>query len=98
MKKQGSSVARRKLNFKEKPWFDKIFYIDVRSENVKSKIAKRIKELGGQIEGFLTKDIHLLITDKTKNDIEHEKKSRKENQHVSTTTQNSFGMPLSRGK
>lgn len=63
MKKDGSSQVRRQLDFREKVFTEKTFYIDIREEDLKKRISRRIHELGGQVEGFLSKDVHIMVTD-----------------------------------
>ncbi|XP_018326232.1 protein chiffon isoform X2 [Agrilus planipennis] len=47
-----------------KPLYKQKFYLDVKNRAVASKLEAKIKELGGDIELFLVKDIKGLITDK----------------------------------
>jgi len=65
MKKDGSSLSqtRRQLDFREKPYQHKTFYLDVKADITRRKVIRRIKELGGQIEEFLSKDVKVLLTD-----------------------------------
>ncbi|KAH0627480.1 hypothetical protein JD844_003229 [Phrynosoma platyrhinos] len=49
---------------KYKPLTGKVFYLDVPSNVLSEKIAKDLKELGGRVEGFLSKDINYLISNK----------------------------------
>lgn len=86
MKAKSSGLrARRSLTFEERPYAGKTFYVDVKSASAKSKISQRIHNLGGEIEDFLSKDLTLLITDKT---------SAKDNCSQKQTAKN---VPLSRG-
>ncbi|XP_063777558.1 protein DBF4 homolog A isoform X2 [Pseudophryne corroboree] len=48
----------------QKPFTGKVFYLDVTSALVAEKLEKDIKELGGTVEGFLSKEITYLITNK----------------------------------
>lgn len=89
MKPKSSSYARRSLTFQELPYAGKTFYIDVKSATAKSKIKQRILCLGGQIENFLSKDLSLLITDKTA--TPHAKDGSSQKRSVKS-------VPLSRGK
>ncbi|XP_033020834.1 protein DBF4 homolog A [Lacerta agilis] len=47
-----------------KPLTGKVFYLDIPSNVLSEKIAKDLKELGGKVEGFLSKDISYLISNK----------------------------------
>ncbi|NP_001082606.1 protein DBF4 homolog A [Xenopus laevis] len=47
-----------------KPFTGKLFYLDLTSKLISEKLEKDIKELGGAIEGFLSKEISYLITSK----------------------------------
>ncbi|XP_026537149.1 protein DBF4 homolog A [Notechis scutatus] len=47
-----------------KPLTGKVFYLDIPSNTLSDKIAKDLKELGGRVEGFLSKDINYLISNK----------------------------------
>ncbi|XP_070623104.1 protein DBF4 homolog A [Erythrolamprus reginae] len=49
---------------KYKPLIGKVFYLDIPSNTLSDKIAKDLKELGGRVEGFLSKDINYLISNK----------------------------------
>ncbi|XP_066095740.1 protein DBF4 homolog A isoform X1 [Saccopteryx bilineata] len=49
---------------KYKPLWGKIFYIDLPSVTISEKLQKDIKDLGGRIEEFLSKDISYLISSK----------------------------------
>ncbi|XP_062983334.1 protein DBF4 homolog A isoform X2 [Elgaria multicarinata webbii] len=49
---------------KYKPLTGKVFYLDIPSNVLSEKIAKDLKELGGRVEGFLSKDISYLISNK----------------------------------
>ncbi|XP_036285417.1 protein DBF4 homolog A isoform X2 [Pipistrellus kuhlii] len=49
---------------KYKPLWGKIFYIDLPSVTVSEKLQKDIKDLGGRVEEFLSKDISYLISNK----------------------------------
>ncbi|XP_063159660.1 protein DBF4 homolog A [Candoia aspera] len=49
---------------KYKPLTGKVFYLDIPSNILSEKIAKDLKELGGRVEGFLSKDISYLISNK----------------------------------
>jgi hypothetical protein len=89
MKPKSSGLrARRSLSFEERPYAGKTFYLDVKSASAKSKISQRIQNLGGQIEDFLSKDLTLLITDKSST------KHSKDDYSQKQTTKN---VPLSRG-
>ncbi|KAJ6666701.1 hypothetical protein lerEdw1_020425 [Lerista edwardsae] len=47
-----------------KPLTGKVFYLDIPSNTLSEKIAKDLKELGGRVEGFLSKEISYLISNK----------------------------------
>ncbi|XP_066441876.1 protein DBF4 homolog A [Eleutherodactylus coqui] len=47
-----------------KPLAGRVFYLDIASRLVAEKLEKDIKELGGTVEGFLSKEISCLITSK----------------------------------
>ncbi|XP_024413415.2 protein DBF4 homolog A isoform X1 [Desmodus rotundus] len=49
---------------KYKPLWGKVFYIDLPSVTVSEKLQKDIKDLGGRVEEFLSKDISYLISNK----------------------------------
>uniref|UniRef100_A0A8D0H3K8 Protein DBF4 homolog A n=1 Tax=Sphenodon punctatus TaxID=8508 RepID=A0A8D0H3K8_SPHPU len=49
---------------KYKPLAGKVFYLDIPSNVVSEKLEKDLKELGGRVEGFLSKDISYLISSK----------------------------------
>uniref|UniRef100_A0A8C8SE97 Protein DBF4 homolog A n=1 Tax=Pelusios castaneus TaxID=367368 RepID=A0A8C8SE97_9SAUR len=42
----------------------KVFYLDIPSTVISQKLEKDLKELGGRVEGFLSKDISYLISNK----------------------------------
>lgn len=69
MSSHDSKYAKRKLDFHDKPFDCKSFYIDIKAETARRKIVRRIKDLGGTVEGFLSKDIDLFITDKKNGDL-----------------------------
>ncbi|XP_073438013.1 protein DBF4 homolog A isoform X2 [Dendrobates tinctorius] len=48
----------------QKPFTGRVFYLDIASRLVAEKLEKDIKELGGTVEGFLSKEISCLITSK----------------------------------
>ncbi|XP_077124379.1 protein DBF4 homolog A isoform X2 [Ranitomeya variabilis] len=48
----------------QKPFTGRVFYLDITSRLVAEKLEKDIKELGGIVEGFLSKEISCLITSK----------------------------------
>ncbi|XP_069815603.1 protein DBF4 homolog A isoform X2 [Dendropsophus ebraccatus] len=48
----------------QKPLTGRVFYLDVASRVAAEKLEKDIKELGGTVEGFLSKEISCLITSK----------------------------------
>ncbi|XP_063412459.1 uncharacterized protein LOC134695178 [Mytilus trossulus] len=74
-----AKYAKRKLDFQDQPFHFKTFYLDIKAETVKRKVVRRIRELGGTVEGFLSKDVHLVITDKKNGELE-----RKSNKEVKT--------------
>ncbi|KAM9165879.1 protein DBF4 homolog A isoform 1-T3 [Pangshura tecta] len=49
---------------KYKPLTGKVFYLDIPSSVISEKLEKDLKELGGRVEGFLSKDISYLISNK----------------------------------
>ncbi|KAM8770396.1 protein DBF4 homolog A isoform 2-T2 [Rhynchonycteris naso] len=49
---------------KYKPLGGKVFYIDLPSVTISEKLQKDIKDLGGRVEEFLSKDISYLISSK----------------------------------
>ncbi|XP_045420393.1 protein DBF4 homolog A isoform X3 [Lemur catta] len=49
---------------KYKPLWGKVFYLDLPSVTVSEKLQKDIKDLGGRVEEFLSKDISYLISNK----------------------------------
>uniref|UniRef100_A0A8D1AR99 Protein DBF4 homolog A n=1 Tax=Sus scrofa TaxID=9823 RepID=A0A8D1AR99_PIG len=49
---------------KYKPLWGKVFYIDLPSVTLSEKLQKDIKDLGGRVEEFLSKDINYLISNK----------------------------------
>ncbi|XP_055445998.1 protein DBF4 homolog A isoform X3 [Bubalus kerabau] len=49
---------------KYKPLWGKVFYIDLPSVTTSEKLQKDIKDLGGRVEEFLSKDISYLISNK----------------------------------
>ena len=87
-----SGGVRRKLSFEKLPYSGKSFYLDIKNASVKTKISRRITDLGGQIETFLSKDVHLLITDKTE-----DKKSNINRKEGLPNFPGSQKIPLSRG-
>ena len=86
--------ARRKLSF-VLPFNGQSFYLDIKNASLKTRISRRITDLGGQIEDFLSKDVNLLITDKT----EEKKNNNKKDGSPSFPTigSNNQKIPLSRG-
>ncbi|XP_053118027.1 protein DBF4 homolog A [Hemicordylus capensis] len=57
-------VSTRSEKLKYKPLTGKVFYLDIPSNILSEKIAKDLKELGGKVEAFLSKDISYLISSK----------------------------------
>ncbi|NWW39238.1 DBF4A protein, partial [Panurus biarmicus] len=51
-----------KLKFK--PLTGKVFYLDIPSNVISEKLGRDLKELGGRVESFLSKDINYLVTNK----------------------------------
>ncbi|NXN27048.1 DBF4A protein, partial [Nycticryphes semicollaris] len=49
---------------KYKPLTGKVFYLDIPSNVISEKIGKDLKELGGRVESFLSKDISYLVSNK----------------------------------
>ncbi|XP_042658097.1 protein DBF4 homolog A isoform X2 [Tyto alba] len=50
--------------FRYKPLTGKVFYLDIPSNVISEKIGKDLKELGGRVESFLSKDISYLVSNK----------------------------------
>ena len=83
-----SGRARRKLSFAKLPYSGQSFYLDINNASLKARISRRVLELGGQIENFLSKDVDLLIT---------EKKEDKAAKNGLTNFSGKQNLPLSRG-
>ncbi|XP_030302042.1 protein DBF4 homolog A isoform X1 [Calypte anna] len=49
---------------KYKPLTGKVFYLDIPSNVISEKIGKDLRELGGRVESFLSKDITYLVSNK----------------------------------
>uniref|UniRef100_A0A663E0E0 DBF4-CDC7 kinase regulatory subunit n=1 Tax=Aquila chrysaetos chrysaetos TaxID=223781 RepID=A0A663E0E0_AQUCH len=49
---------------KYKPLTGKVFYLDIASNVISEKIGRDLKELGGRVESFLSKDISYLVSNK----------------------------------
>ncbi|NXX42978.1 DBF4A protein, partial [Tricholaema leucomelas] len=49
---------------KLKPLTGKVFYLDIPSHVISEKIGKDLRELGGRVESFLSKDISYLVSNK----------------------------------
>ncbi|XP_068260800.1 protein DBF4 homolog A isoform X1 [Nyctibius grandis] len=49
---------------KYKPLTGKVFYLDIPSNVISEKIGKDLKDLGGRVESFLSKDISYLVSSK----------------------------------
>ncbi|NWI84815.1 DBF4A protein, partial [Pitta sordida] len=49
---------------KYKPLTGKVFYLDIPSNVISEKLGKDLRELGGRVESFLSKDINYLVTNK----------------------------------
>ncbi|KAM6421879.1 protein DBF4 homolog A [Rhynochetos jubatus] len=68
--KTGASVKNVKKDtvipekLKYKPLTGKVFYLDIPSNVISEKIGKDLKELGGRVENFLSKDINYLVSNK----------------------------------
>ncbi|NXK57588.1 DBF4A protein, partial [Sylvietta virens] len=56
--------AGKPEKFKFKPLTGKVFYLDIPSNVISEKLGKDLKELGGRVESFLSKDINYLVTNK----------------------------------
>ncbi|NXC46575.1 DBF4A protein, partial [Penelope pileata] len=56
--------AGKPEKLKYKPLTGKVFYLDIPSNVVSEKIGKDLKELGGRVESFLSKDITYLVSSK----------------------------------
>lgn len=89
--KSSSLSARRHLNFVEHPYVGKIFYIDIKTASIRTKVVQRIQTLGGQIESFLSKDISVFITDR------HEKRGDSPDESLERHSRINKCVPLSRG-
>ncbi|KAK3090042.1 hypothetical protein FSP39_008748 [Pinctada imbricata] len=82
--------VRRKLDFAEKPYTSKTFYLDIKTCKMKLKVTKRISDLGGRVEEFLCKEIHQLITDRDPDEGTQKSKT--------VLNEKKVGVPLSRGQ
>ncbi|XP_037692521.1 protein DBF4 homolog A isoform X2 [Choloepus didactylus] len=49
---------------KYKPLWGKVFYLDIPSVSISERLQKDIKDLGGRVEEFLSRDISYLISNK----------------------------------
>ncbi|NXG85026.1 DBF4A protein, partial [Stercorarius parasiticus] len=58
------NVEGKPEKLKYKPLTGKVFYLDIPSNVVSEKIGKDLKELGGRVESFLSKDISYLVSNK----------------------------------
>uniref|UniRef100_A0A2R9AFM0 Uncharacterized protein n=1 Tax=Pan paniscus TaxID=9597 RepID=A0A2R9AFM0_PANPA len=56
---------------KYKPLLGKVFYLDLPSVTISEKLQKDIKDLGGRVEEFLSKDISYLISNKKEAKFAH---------------------------
>ncbi|NXF03045.1 DBF4A protein, partial [Smithornis capensis] len=56
--------AGKPEKLKYKPLAGKVFYLDIPSNVISEKLGKDLKELGGRVESFLSKDINYLVTNK----------------------------------
>ncbi|NXL90679.1 DBF4A protein, partial [Alectura lathami] len=56
--------AGKPEKLKYKPLTGKVFYLDIPSNVISEKIGKDLKELGGRVESFLSKDISYLVSSK----------------------------------
>ncbi|KFO29579.1 Protein DBF4 like protein A [Fukomys damarensis] len=56
--------SNRPEKSKCKPLWGKVFYLDLPSATLSEKLQKDIKDLGGRVEEFLSKDISYLISSK----------------------------------
>ena len=83
--------SKRKLDFHDKPFYCKSFYIDIKAETARRKIVRRIKDLGGTVEGFLSKDIDLFITDKKNGDLSTTCKEEKKTKSIQISNNLSRG-------
>ncbi|NXI44821.1 DBF4A protein, partial [Galbula dea] len=54
----------RPERLKYKPLTGKVFYLDIPSNVIAEKIGKELRELGGRVESFLSKDISYLVSTK----------------------------------
>ncbi|XP_069127690.1 uncharacterized protein [Argopecten irradians] len=94
MRKDGSSQVRRQLDFREKILTKRTFYIDVREEELRKRIIRRVKDLGGQVEDFLSKDVNILLTDSNST----AQKACPLTPNASPDPDKKVAVPLSRGK
>nr|XP_045016830.1 protein DBF4 homolog A isoform X2 [Jaculus jaculus] len=62
--KSSLKTDNRPEKSKYKPLWGKIFYLDLPSITISEKLQKDIKDLGGRVEEFLSKDISYLISNK----------------------------------
>ena len=46
------------------PYRGKRFYLDIKKAAEKSKLGEQIVCLGGTVDGFLTKELSLIVTDR----------------------------------
>ncbi|KAG8443199.1 hypothetical protein GDO86_011853 [Hymenochirus boettgeri] len=61
---QGKNPSGKVQQNITKPFAGKVFYLDLTSKLISEKLEKDIKDLGGAVEGFLSKEISYLITNK----------------------------------
>nr|XP_033787120.1 protein DBF4 homolog A isoform X2 [Geotrypetes seraphini] len=62
--KTGKKAAEKSAKTNFKTFIGKVFYLDLPSNAVSENLERDIKDLGGTIEGFLSKDISYLISNK----------------------------------
>ncbi|XP_033736590.1 uncharacterized protein LOC117324871 [Pecten maximus] len=96
MRKDGSSQVRRQLDFREKILTQRTFYIDIREEDLRKRITRRVKDLGGQVEDFLSKDVNILLTDS--NNTAQKICPTSLTPNASPDPDTKVAVPLSRGK
>ncbi|XP_030055599.1 protein DBF4 homolog A [Microcaecilia unicolor] len=62
--KTGKKAAEKSEQDNSKTFTGKVFYLDLPSNAVSENLERDIKDLGGTVEGFLSKDISCLISNK----------------------------------
>ena len=62
MKLVSQDGARRKLQFN--PSSQRLYYLDISSTKLRTKVIQRILASNGKVEEFLSKDVNLVLTDR----------------------------------